>query len=97
MSDRRISNAQLRRDLDLAMRDIKLLTGLLHIVGIGTQYCLKDSSFGADYTYSAAVSAKLNATGVVTGIPTRKPSVFAIPSLIDLWDAVFSTTSWKDL
>lgn len=93
---RKITLMQLREELDLAKRDIRVLTGLVHILGVGTQFCLKDSTYGADYSYSSAVSA-LSPQGVLTAIPTKKPSFFAIPTLQSMWDAVFSTTGWKDL
>jgi hypothetical protein len=86
----------LREELDAAKRDIRILTGLVHIIGVGTQFCLHDSSNGGDYPVNSGVSAT-GPSGSLVGLPGKKPSYFKIPSLESMWDAVFSTSAWNGL
>lgn len=96
MSDNRVkvrSRAELGRQLDIAIRDIKRLTGLAVIHRQFIQMLLKNH---ATLNNNAAASASNNRTGFagdVIGIHTNPASSFPVPSLDVMWRHVMTETS----
>jgi hypothetical protein len=91
------SLAQLRRELDIAKRDIVMLTKILTVVGFGTQYLMKrDGAAGADFTFTSSTQL-IGPDGSNGNIATKKPSYFPLKTLSVLFDTTFGTKSWRDV